>query len=215
MTKTNAMKKYLFILGLFLCFSVALDAQLKLDFEAGSNFSKSIFKCDFEYIQNDQVKVEFGYYFGLIPRLDINERLTLNTSFQYSQEGFSIKEYDYMHRYRYIRLIPELESKIVNEQLSLSGGINVGYSFDKKLHRGGELFDLNERNFIYDLDFGFVLGAKYSFNRFLFSVRYNVGIRDITDARAHVHESRTDMRSDEVIQKNRNLQLGVGIRLIK
>ncbi len=213
MTKTNAMKKYLFILGLFLCFSVALDAQLKLDFEAGSNFSKSIFESYFEFINNDQVDLKFGYYVGLVPRLKINERWNFTTILQFSQEGFKLSDQDYQHRYRYIRLIPELELKII-ERFFLNGGVNFGYMLDQNYFRDGESIRPDKIRWIEDVDYGLIIGAKYNFNRFLFSARYYLGIMDITDTTTLRH-SHGSMNSNEVVQQNRNLQLGVGIRLIK
>lgn len=206
------MKKQSIILSVFLCFSLQLFAQIGLDLEFGSNFSTS--KFNYEYFEDFEDEVEIGnrvgFYIGITPRVDIFDRLAVSASIQYSEEGLEYTDIDNIYKYQYIRLIPELELKII-EGLKILGGVNLGYLLDEEIKVEEEWFDPVIK-ITDDIDFGVTFGAKYRINRFLFSARYNLGIRDIGEL------SFTDIDGNDLgnlEQQNRTLQLGVGIRFIK
>lgn len=199
------MKKQSILLSVLVCLSFQLFAQLKLDVEFGSNFSNSKFTSA-GFISANETANRLGYYVGIVPRIEISERLSLSTSLQYSEEGFKYKNSEEIFRFRYIRLIPELELNIING-LNVFGGLSFGYLLDEDVKVNNVWFD-TEATFIDDIDYGLAFGAKFRISRFLFSARYNLGIKDI---------NRIDYSNinGSLEQQNRTLQLGVGIRLIK
>jgi len=155
-----------------------------------------------------------GYFIGVAPSLQLNNRLRFVIDAQYS-----LKEYEFNFgsiptvsnfRFSYIDIIPELEYQIVNF-LRLGIGVSNGFKINEAIKNSNTgWLNTNGLVTIKSFDFGLTAKVKFVYQNIFGFVRYNIGLSDVGNVRY------TDINGQELgspKQLNRNLQIGIGYQL--
>lgn len=200
------MKNLIFILTTIFI-STSANSQISIYLEGGANQGKSVFP-DFEEIETSN---KYGYYFAVIPQLNIWKNISVNGEFQYSLEGFQgANDLTSDLEYKYIRFIPAVDYKIL-DLVNVFAGVDLGYNFSVSYRSNG--FDWtkapNTSKGIKDFDFGVIAGARVEVKRFSFVIKYNFGVYNIGD---FVLTDANGIGIGTPIQKNRVLQFGLAYR---
>ena len=200
------MKKALFSI-LFLCLLFTLNAQINIAIEGGINLSKSQFKYHPD-IFNPEFKA--SYYFKVIPKITLTNKLSLNVPLQYSEEGNKFPhpfEKPLFHKYHYLRLLPNLEYRFLNF-LSVVGGIDCGWNTLERMKSNNSGWTkVSNFELIEDFDFGIQTGARAYLNDFFINLSYHHGLKDLNDS---VFTDELGNPVSEIKQFSRRIQFGLG-----
>jgi len=192
-------------------------AQSSFSLEGGLNFSKV--KMTNSAIFDPQFRA--GYFLGIRHNIPMNEKISFNYTFQYTQDGYAnnimpeinspenLEEVEF--RYHYFRLIPHIEFHL-NSKIGLFAGPNLGAGFKEELRANkGKWIDVGEDKFIENVDFALRLGARYHIKRFTISANYNHGFTKFRNIN-ETDENGVDLGL--VNERNRSIQIGLGYAFI-
>ncbi len=207
--KTSFLLPILFLL----LTNFALTAQLSLSLEAGvnrTNITLELIEPEIDDLIFDR-EANQGFFISAIPRLAVNERLSINTEAQYSMESYNWG--DTQIRLHNIRLIPELEYSIL-KSLGIYAGANIGLKVTESYKQTADEewisrseIDTNTRGVVKDIDFGLSGGLRYYFlEQFNLTFKYSHGLTNISNILF------TDLNgvAFEGKEYNRTFQLGLG-----
>jgi hypothetical protein len=201
------MNKIIFIILLLtFTFSESTFGQFNLDFSTGMNYST----CKFETFETFEIntKPKLGYFLAFGPNYRI-KRVKFNLDFQYSNKGFEDDNSGIKYRFSYLDFISEIEYNIV-EYLTIGVGINYGLKLHEYAKQQEGWINIDFIETIVNTDLGLVGKVKMNYNNMFGFVRYNIGIKDISEL-MFTNDNGESLRGIE--QSNRNLQIGIGYRL--
>ncbi len=184
--------------------------QIRLKFSSGINKSN----CTFENLEVISPKARMGYFLGIAPNYQINNRMQVQVGFQYSLKGYDTRSPNTVapswSRYEYLDILPEIEFYFL-EHLAIGVGVNYGIKLNEQLRFGEENGSSAEKpETIKSTDFGLIGKLEYNYKSLFGFVRYNIGIKDIA-ATTFTDENGQDIF--DLKQFNRNLQIGIGYQL--
>ena len=198
-------KGILFAFVLIFVISESIFGQFNLEFGSGINYSKCTLQGD------DPLPPErrLGYFFGLAPSCQINDKLNFIVDFQYSQKGYSMNT-DRGNEptqlvISYFDIIPEIEYRVLNN-LKLGLGLNYGTKLSEQINLNGTKWAYSDQipKTIALSDFGLVGKLKVTYKSIFVFTRYNYGIKDI-------YKSKYANTNHRFL--NQNLQIGIGYKL--
>jgi len=210
--KTSFLMPILFLL----LTSLTATAQLSLSLEAGVNRTNITLSLAEPQPNNLVLNREpnQGFYIAAIPRLAVGDRFSINTEVQYSMENF--KWVSYKYRLQNIRLIPEVEYKVL-KSLGIYAGANIGLKVSEAYKRPTEEEWRDNSGdetvgSIKDVDYGVSGGLRYYFlKRFNLTFKYYHGLANISNS-FFTDDNGQILESEEY---NRTFQLGVGYNFNK
>ena len=198
------MKQILFML--FLTFGIfeSLNGQVEVGVAAGLNISSC--KISAFGLVNTPRK---GYFVGISPSYEINQKIQLVFDLQYSQKGYILEVTDLTnseYRYSYLEMISEIEYKPV-ENLIFGLGISGAYRINEENKEGSaDWVSTRDWEFIKSSDFGITGKIKGVYKNIFGFVRYNIGLKDISNL--EFSNSVGDVALLSLY--NRNIQFGLG-----
>ena len=203
------MKNVLIALFLVLGIAESTFGQLSVNFSTGMNISN----CKFENFEGITPTSEMGYFFGVAPNYQINDKLRFQVDFQYSLKGYTTAfESDLLpsnFRFTYFDIIPEIEYYFI-ENFALGLGVNYGIKMNEQFKIRDEDWSESEYESVNSSDFGLTGKLKVDIKNFFGFVRYNIGLKDIADV---TFTDGNGLIIEDAKQLNRNLQIGIGYRL--
>ena len=201
------MTKYLiFVFLAFFGMSSALSAQFELNISTGLNNSN----VKFENLENVITDGKWDFFIGIGPSFRLTDKIRIQIDAQYSLKGYEEEHVNTLStRFAYLDLIPEMEYEVL-DFLALSLGVNYGISLNQQSKLGNDDWGDIPVEIVKSTDFGVVGALKLKYNKLFGFVRYNVGLKNVTDLS---FTSRNGDVIDDVKQMNRNLQLGIGYQL--
>lgn len=204
--------KKIIVITFFLALATleSANGQINIHFSAGANNSN----CKFENHAGISLKSNWGYFMGIAPGYQINDKIQFITDFQYSLKGYNSNQgNDFTgpeFRYSYIDIIPEIEYKIWNHVV-LGAGINYSIKTEEKIKIGNEdWINTNDIKTIKSSDFGMTGKVKVFYKNIFGFIRYNLGLKNIANV-TFTDDNGQDL--DQGKQLNRNLQIGIGYNL--
>jgi len=198
-------KTYLFISICFLFFSSKSNAQISALIEGGVNLTTIDLSSQTDLQSIGEIENRTGFYIAFIPKIYLTEKIMFNVEGQYSQEGYKRTGDDFEAKFQYVRLLPQLEIKLINS-LGIYGGYNFGFNISEQIKEFNSSFTTIDPGTIKKTDNGFTVGARVYVGKFSLTAKYNFGIQNINDL------IYTDQNGQpvEVEHRNRNFQIGVG-----
>jgi len=205
------MKKTIIII-FFLSVAVSefVNAQTNLNFSAGVNNSN----CTYKNIEGFSSEGRLGYFVGVAPSHQINDRLKLVVDFQVSTKGCKtiLKDNPLSSELKisYFDIIPEVEFNLL-EYVSFGIGVNAGFKFNEAQKLEDQKWvNLKDLGIIDLFDFGLTGKIKATYKNIFAFVRYNYGLTSVSNI---AFTGFTGQNADDGNQFNRNLQIGVGYSL--
>lgn len=198
-----------------------IASKLKFGAKTGLNISSASVDLNTNGWGSDEsysTKSYTGFHLGFFAEYSINEKMKLQPELLFSRQGYKLNfKDDYINDTNTYKLnylaVPLMFKYNVIENLYAEAGLNMA------LLIGGE----NEYKSVYDasgtdndssetitedlpdnfnsLDLGMNIGASYNYNKFMFSLRYTLGLTNLNS-----FEGTDDLRSD----KSRNFAISVG-----
>jgi len=174
----------------FLLFSICLfllsfrtNAQININItpyiEGGINLA-TVDYTNQSIFQGNSIENRTGFYVGLIPKISLGEKIFLNLETQYSLEGYKVGGDLYEAKFHYIRVLPQLEIKLV-KALGIYGGYNLGFNITEQIKENNGSFFKPVVSTIKRTDNGFTVGARVYIGKFTLTGKYNFGFQNITD----------------------------------
>lgn len=201
---------------LFLIFTICATTQMQAQFSLGAtgglNFSNVHIKDvpDNFDINNDQIVYQ---YFGIIPKYQITEKLSISCNVEYSSKGYqfpiigtNMSESNVKVRLDYIDFIPKIEYSPIRA-ISFGAGMYIGAKLDENFKLAGSDWENPSMEVFEDSDIGLVGSIRGNFKNFFVMVGYNYGLKNIGGVTYTNSNGEPFAESKEV---NRNLQVGVG-----
>lgn len=192
---------------LFFCHS---HAQGLLGMKAGLNYT------GIERIGSlpDQLSFDesyqFGYHFGIVGNLVLNEKWAIRPELLYSLKGFAPNPNDGDRINLHYLALPVLASFSLFNNFYLEAGLETSYLLHAKAIAVEESYDVD---WIFDKkwDIGISSGARFYFlNHFHLGARYTHGLTDIQPV------TLTDINGEPTLElksKNRTFQVSIGYEL--
>lgn len=201
------------ILTILFFFSSNAIAQFTVGVEAGGNYSYWQPKGE------GTLKTEgkYGYYIATSPGYKFNNLITGVLNLEYSNRGIVFSELGNLNgepiqqniTENYARISPQIHlSPIKNLVLIL--GPEFGFSVNEFSSSRGFSHVKSEIKFLNDLDLGAVIGTRIFIKNFFITAKYFHGFNDVSNL------DFTDEYGNLIKehQKNRNIQVGIGYRII-
>ncbi len=204
------MKRTIFLIAIGLFTFQGLNAQFSLGASGGINIPNIKQDVKIDGYDGFNTKHALYYFFGVIPKYNINSKLSVSTDIQYSLKGYMIDETQFMSaqkiQFIYLDVLPKVEYQIF-EFLAVGLGFNIGLKLDEKIKIGENSWQ-SSKDFdtIKSSDSGVVGSVRGSFKNFFIIVSYNYGLQNIVD----INYTDDNGESLDVSQYNRNLQIAVG-----
>lgn len=200
------MKKIILLFSLCFFFSNSY-AQMTARVEGGINLA-TIDLSDTSIFQNGNVENRTGFYLAFIPKIYLNEKISLNIEAQYSEEGYKLDNDQFEAKFQYVRILPQLEIKLMNA-FGIYGGYSLGFNISEQVKLANGSFETPVVDTIKKTDQGFTVGARVYLGKLSLTGKYNFGFQNITDL---IYTDASGQTFD-VEQRNRNFQIGVGYQL--
>jgi len=198
------MKHLLLLLFLTLGIFESLNGQVELGISTGLNISNCKI-TDFGLVDRSRK----GYFVGISPSYQINQKTQLVFDLQYSQKGYLLKVTDVTnseYRFSYLEIIPEIEYKPV-EHLIFGLGISYAYRVNEENKEGSmDWVSTRDVELIKSSDFGITGKIKGVYKNIFGFLRYNIGLKNISN----LEFSGTLGDYLSLSLHNRNIQIGVG-----
>ncbi|MES2812840.1 MAG: porin family protein [Bacteroidota bacterium] len=151
------------------------DEGIKLGIKGGLNVSN--FSGDLE-----DNEIRTSIHVGLVSEIIVSEKFSIQPELLYSGQGFSDKNEAGFSRYKfdYINLPVLAKFYIMNDNLSLEAGPQVGFLISAKNKSITANSSIEEQKIV---DFGLNLGLGYELkNHVFFQGRYNLGLTNINNS---------------------------------
>ncbi|HZV69208.1 MAG TPA: porin family protein [Saprospiraceae bacterium] len=181
--------------------------QFSIGVSGGINYATNRF-VDLDLIAPSRT---IFYFAGITPEYQLNSKMSILTDIQFSQKGYadttSLYPQKAKYRFTYLDFLPQVEYRIL-DHIGIGVGCNLGIKLKEDLKSG----DMDWQDpYLVELtksfDFGLVGSIKGHFKDFSLFIRYNYGLKDISNLVF------TDINGNEEIdlnQHNNNIQIGAG-----
>lgn len=201
-------KPILFFSILLFIISFTSNAQISVALEGGVNLTSIENLKVIPFGSTGTFESRTGFYLGLVPKIELGEKFSINLEAQYSQEGYKLGPDIFEKKFHYVRALPQLEIKLF-ELLGIYGGYNFGFNISEEVNQSSMFFINPDLRTIKKTDSGFVVGGRIYLGKFSLTGKYNFGIKDINDL------NYTDDNGVviDVEQRNRNFQIGIGYQI--
>lgn len=169
------------------------DEGIKIGIKGGLNIAN----VQGDYKNNE---IRTSVHVGLLSEIIVSDKFSIQPELLYSGQGFTDTKIggSGRHKFDYITLPVMAKFYIMNDNLSLEAGPQIGFLVSAKNQNSATNYSVKNQNVV---DFGLNLGLGYELkNHVFFQGRYNLGLSNINNA----------ANSDIFKYRNSVIQLSVG-----
>lgn len=198
------MKKFMFLL-VMLATAQLVNAQLSGGLKGGINLTNQKWEIEFQGDSDSEKYNGTGFHIGGYLTKSLSDVITLQPELMFNVLKADVEDEDFTMNY--ISLPVMLGYGVENNKLILQAGPQLGFLLSTDPE------ELKDEDAIKSIDFSFNFGATVNFDKLNLSVRYSLGLANLTGD-ALMDELEAILGEDIDLKiKNNNLQLSIGYRL--
>lgn len=182
-----------------------VNAQLSGGLKGGINLTNQKWEIEFQGDSDSEKYNGTGFHIGGYLTKSLSDVITLQPELMFNVLKADVEDEDFTMNY--ISLPVMLGYGVENNKLILQAGPQLGFLLSTDPE------ELKDEDAIKSIDFSFNFGATVNFDKLNLSVRYSLGLANLTGD-ALMDELEAILGEDIDLKiKNNNLQLSIGYRL--